>query len=131
VLAGDAAGIGDQSKVRAKIASGLPKRCGVEIQTGLIGKRAEVDIDGAANAVPACKTFIRIALYARERIRDVLEIEPNAALEQARSVPAPVSEKIFALIGRVFVRGSDAALHSLPRRYTWPMGMNHSTIAPC
>ena len=46
------------------------------------GQCAEIDVDRAAEAVPACKTFRLYTLEIPERIRNVLEIEADAAFQQ-------------------------------------------------
>src|SRR5215469_9345744 len=58
------------------------------------GQRAEVDVDRPAEAVPACETFRLHTLDIPQRIRDVLEIEADAAFRQTWSFPTPFTEEV-------------------------------------
>ena len=57
--------------------------CGrMEIQPRLLHQPTKVDVNRASETVPARKSLFLLALDVPERVRDVLEIEPNTTFQQ-------------------------------------------------
>ena len=52
---------------------------------------AEINVYRPSKSVPARESIFLCAIEVRERVRNVLEIEPNAAFRKSRSFSAPVS----------------------------------------
>src|SRR5262249_52149690 len=62
IFAGHAARTGQQAKICTQVASCLPKRSRMEIQSGLLLQRAKIDVDRASDAVPARQSLFLLAL---------------------------------------------------------------------
>src|SRR5262249_28140451 len=80
IIAGHTPGTGQEPQLLSEIASSLPESSRVEIQAVLTGQRAKIDVNRCTEAVPGRKLRFLLALEAPERVADVLEVEPGAAL---------------------------------------------------
>ena len=106
IFAGHPTRAGEETQIRSQIASTLPERGRMEIQSLHSGQRAKIDVHRPAKSVPTGKSLFLFALDVPEGITDVLKIESHAAFQQARPFAAPVPEKVavWTLTGFVTVR---------------------------
>src|SRR6266404_5682659 len=66
----------------------------MEIQPLLADQRAKIDVHRSPESVPTRKSLFLLALDVPKRIADVLKIETHTALQQVRSLAAPVPEEV-------------------------------------
>ena len=66
----------------------------MEIPSGLIHQRTEIDVNRSSNPIPTDKPIISVAMDVGEIIADVLEIESDASFEQIWPDTAPVSQEM-------------------------------------
>src|ERR1700676_1027281 len=66
----------------------------MEIPSLLTDQRAKIDVERSSKSVPTRKSLFLFALEVPEEIADVLKIKFHTALQQTRSLAAPVSEQM-------------------------------------
>jgi hypothetical protein len=103
---------GQEPQVQPEIAAALREAGRVEVQTVLSGRLAKVDVDSRAEAVPALKLRVLLALEAPEAVADILEFEfhatrtevPEVALFELRlSLLRMMTQKDAASLFRIVV----------------------------
>src|SRR5262249_5880985 len=94
IIAGHPAGTDQEPQLLSEISSCLPESSRVEIQAVLTGQRAKIDVNRCTEAVPGRRLRFLLALEAPEGVADVLEVEADATLKQARSHSAPISQQM-------------------------------------
>ena len=66
----------------------------MKVQSGRSVQRVERDVDRAADAIPRRAARGEIAVDVSEKIRDILQVEHDAARRQARALAMPVTEQV-------------------------------------
>src|ERR1035438_2071226 len=87
----------------------------MEIHSMLAHERPQIHVNGSPESIPTRKSLPLLALEIPEGIADVLKIEAHTALQQTRSLAAPISEEVtvWTLARFMTVRSAQSFLMSL------------------
>ena len=135
VHARHAAGAGQRTEIGSEVTATLPECSRVEVQIAVSRQRAEIHVHGPAKAIPTRKPFFAVALNVPERITQILEIESDATLKQARPQAAPIAEEMpmRALSSLMNIGPTERLLGQLRLRgnYKRAQGGDNSQDEPC